>query len=195
MSSPILNFVSNIDKDFHTYIQSIVGSDSAGQGWHSFLLFITHISEPKSIIFVSIVVVILLILWLMKRPLAVIQLASTLIFAFGVVVILKKIIARVRPTGIIPEDGYSFPSGHALVAAVFFPLIIYTFKHYIQNIWLRRLFILVAFVLMLIIGWSRIYFGVHYLSDVLGGFLIGGLISAISILLMEAHARKISEIE
>ncbi len=182
-----------MDQGFHEYISGIVGSDAANQVWYSFLLFIAHISEPKSIFFGLAVIIVLIILWLLKRPLAVIQFASTILVAFGAVFILKKVISRTRPEGIIPETGYSFPSGHALIAAVFFPLVVYTFKHYIQNIWLRRIFVVIAFALMLIIGWSRIYFGVHYLSDVLGGFLIGGLISAISILFMEAKIRKISQ--
>ena len=88
--------------------------------------------------------------------------------------ILKYILQRPRPTEfrIIEETGYSFPSGHSMVSLAFYGYLIYLIYKYINNKHLKRTLIIILSVLICIIGVSRIYLGVHYTSDVLGGFLI-----------------------
>ena len=88
--------------------------------------------------------------------------------------LLKRILQRPRPTEyrIIEETGYSFPSGHSMVSMAFYGYLIYLIYKYINNKHLKRTLIIILSVLICIIGVSRIYLGVHYTSDVLGGFLI-----------------------
>lgn len=88
--------------------------------------------------------------------------------------IIKFIMQRPRPTEfrIIEETGYSFPSGHSMVSLAFYGYLIYLIYKYINNKHLKRTLIIILSVLICIIGVSRIYLGVHYTSDVLGGFLI-----------------------
>ena len=88
--------------------------------------------------------------------------------------IIKFIMPRPRPTEfrIIEETGYSFPSGHSMVSLAFYGYLIYLIYKYINNKHLKRTLIIILSVLICIIGVSRIYLGVHYTSDVLGGFLI-----------------------
>lgn len=88
--------------------------------------------------------------------------------------ILKILIQRPRPNGfnIINETGYSFPSGHSMVSTAFYGLLIYLSYKNIKNKILRRSICIILFFLIVLIGISRIYLGVHYASDVIGGFFL-----------------------
>ena len=88
--------------------------------------------------------------------------------------ILKHIIQRPRPTEfrIIDESGYSFPSGHSMVSAAFYGFLIYLIYKKVKNKYLKCGLIATLSLLIVLIGTSRVYLGVHYTSDVLAGFLI-----------------------
>ena len=88
--------------------------------------------------------------------------------------ILKHILQRPRPTEyrIIEETGYSFPSGHSMVSMAFYGFLIYLIYKKVENKNLKWISILLLSILIVLIGTSRIYLGVHYTSDVLGGFFI-----------------------
>ena len=88
--------------------------------------------------------------------------------------LLKIILQRPRPTEyrIIEETGYSFPSGHSMISMAFYGYLIYLIYKYVKNKYIKWISIVVLSLLICTIGISRIYLGVHYTSDVLGGFLI-----------------------
>lgn len=89
--------------------------------------------------------------------------------------LLKLIFNRPRPieNRLISAEGYSFPSGHSMVSMAFYGFLIYLICKNMKNVkWKYALCILLS-ILILIIGISRIYLGVHYASDVAGGFLLG----------------------
>lgn len=88
--------------------------------------------------------------------------------------LLKRIIQRPRPTEfrIINESGYSFPSGHSMVSMAFYGYLMYLIYVKVKNKYLKWSLIVILGVLIISIGISRIYLGVHYTSDVLAGFLI-----------------------
>ena len=88
--------------------------------------------------------------------------------------LLKRILQRPRPTEfrIVEEKGYSFPSGHSMVSMAFYGYLIYLIYRYIKNKYVKWTLITILSILICLIGISRIYLGVHYTSDVLGGFLL-----------------------
>ena len=88
--------------------------------------------------------------------------------------LLKRILQRPRPTEfrIIEETGYSFPSGHSMISMAFYGYLIYLIYKYVKNKYIKWTAIVLLSILICCIGISRIYLGVHYTSDVLGGFLI-----------------------
>lgn len=87
---------------------------------------------------------------------------------------LKNIFERPRPTGfrLIEETGYSFPSGHSMVSMAFYGFIVYLIYQHVKNPYLKWSLCILLSLLIILIGISRIYLGVHYASDVAGGFCI-----------------------
>ena len=84
--------------------------------------------------------------------------------------LLKAIFGRARPTDInlIEETNFSFPSGHSLTAMAFYGFVIYLI--YKSNLKHKKIYIIILGMLILLIGLSRVYLGVHFITDVLGGF-------------------------
>lgn len=89
-------------------------------------------------------------------------------------VLLKELVQRPRPEDInlVVETGFSFPSGHSMVAMAFFGLLVWLVWHYERDRTLRLACCAGFSLIILLIGISRIYLGVHYASDVLAGFCI-----------------------
>ena len=87
---------------------------------------------------------------------------------------LKSLLQRPSPTGfrIINETGYSFPSGHSMISMAFYGFLIYLIYKNVKNKCLKFTLIISLFILIISIGLSRIYLGVHYTSDVFAGFLL-----------------------
>ncbi|WP_337099178.1 phosphatase PAP2 family protein [Paenibacillus sp. YIM B09110] len=92
-------------------------------------------------------------------------------------VVLKLLFQRTRPdmNRIIDAAGYSFPSGHSMSAFTLYGLTIYFLWKHIRHIWLRIAALAIGIGMILMIGISRIYLGVHYPSDVIGGYLMSSV--------------------
>jgi len=102
------------------------------------------------------------------------SIGSNLVIITGLNILLKRILQRPRPTEfrLIDETGYSFPSGHSMISMAFYGYLIYIIYKYVKNTKLKWSLITLLIILIVSIGVSRIYLGVHYTSDVLAGFLI-----------------------
>ena len=88
--------------------------------------------------------------------------------------VLKVLVQRPRPAGfrLISESGYSFPSGHSMVAMAFFGLLIWMVWRYHRRDVMRVVWCVCFGLVIAMVGISRIYLGVHYASDVLAGFCV-----------------------
>lgn len=98
----------------------------------------------------------------------------------GIVILnfaLKEIVQRPRPEGfrLISESGYSFPSGHSMVAVAFYGFLIWLILRYEKDTILRRVWSLALFFAVVMIGMSRVYLGVHYFSDVIAGYCVAAV--------------------
>lgn len=103
------------------------------------------------------------------------QLTLILLLALSSNVILKQIINRERPTleHLVTVKTLSYPSGHAMTAMAFYGFLIYLITTFNIRKSFKFLMITLLVVLILSIGISRIYLGVHFPSDILGGFIAG----------------------
>ena len=86
--------------------------------------------------------------------------------------LIKHIIMRDRPSvyRMIKQGGFSYPSGHSMIAVALYGILIYLVLKYIKNKYLKYGLSALLVLLILSIGISRIYVGVHFASDVVGGF-------------------------
>lgn len=120
-----------------------------------------------------------------------------LIFIAGTNLLLKNIVQRPRPDGyrLISETGYSFPSGHSMISTAFYGLLIYFVFINIKNKKIKYTLCVLLSILIVLIGFSRVYLGVHYASDVIAGAFvsIAYLVCFIHIYNIVITKRKIEE--
>jgi len=108
---------------------------------------------------------------------------------------LKLLFLRSRPdlNRLIEIGGYSFPSGHATNAITFYGILAFILWRHIPSRLGRSILLVFCTIMILSIGLSRIYLGVHYPSDVLGGYFAGGLWLTIAIGLYQFIKEKMAE--
>ena len=131
--------------------------------------FITNFGGAIFLIILTVVLVILI-----KNKKIGLSIFSNLVIITVLNQLLKRVLQRPRPTEyrIIEETGYSFPSGHSMVSMAFYGYLIYLIYKYVKNKYIKWSSIVLLSLLICSIGISRIFLGVHYTSDVLGGFFI-----------------------
>ncbi|MGT2958617.1 phosphatase [Streptococcus bovimastitidis] len=156
---------------FDKSIQETIRGTLPEQATH-FFRTITYMGNVSTQTAVVVIVTILLFLIKWKAEalffLANGVLAGILISGF------KLIYQRARPTleHIVYAGGFSFPSGHAMGSFMIYGAILLILLNRFQDKTIRLILILAFFSLILLIGLSRIYLGVHYPTDVIGGFTI-----------------------
>lgn len=147
--------------DFSYSIVSLFISDTMT----TIMKFITFFADPIWCILFSVLVI---IFWKKIRKAFLIN----LILVFMLNYILKLIFSRARPIdiNIITETGYSFPSGHAMISLAIYGFLAYLlWKSYYKY---KKIGVSLLVLLIVLIGISRIYLGVHYTSDVIAGFIV-----------------------
>ncbi|MBI2045862.1 MAG: phosphatase PAP2 family protein [Parcubacteria group bacterium] len=100
--------------------------------------------------------------------------------------LLKNIIARPRPEmAEVIENSFSFPSGHATIAVALYGFLAYILFRMCRTRKEKIVVSVAAVFIVLLIGFSRLYLGVHYVSDVIAGYLVGALWLSIGMCLTE----------
>jgi membrane-associated phospholipid phosphatase len=141
----------------------------------TFLTFITHIGGKGYVVVITLLV--LYFVFIHRSWKFILQTVTVLLLATLSNIALKQVINRARPSleHLVEVYTLSYPSGHAMSAMGFYGFLIFLVaRFHVAVAWKVVLISLLVF-LILAIGVSRIYLGVHYPSDVLAGF-IGGLI-------------------
>ena len=148
----------------------------------NFFKIITYLGSAYILIFIAFIS-----LFFIKKNNKYKYISINLALAFLFNQILKNIFRRTRPLfkHLVKESGFSFPSGHAMVSFCFYGLIIY-FIHK-SNLKHKRIYEILLIVIIVLIGLTRIYLGVHYFSDIIGGFLFGLLYLLLFIRLLKLN--------
>lgn len=159
------NDIMNIDVFMHDLVVNNLRSD-----YLTFImLFITNFCNPIILLLLSLIILI----FSKDKKMGLIILIN-LFVSILLNLIFKGIIQRDRPLEdfLIEESGYSFPSGHSMVSMAYYGLLMYFVFKKVDDKEIKYIIMFLLGFLILLIGFSRIYLGVHYASDVIGGFLI-----------------------
>lgn len=162
---------------------------------NKFILFITFLGShqfliPANLLLLGYFIFIRKYSWFSIRV-AVIALSS-----LALMLLLKSLFKRKRPLSPLLKaaKGLSFPSGHAITAVTFYGLVIFILDHIMKPGLPFYILSALLVILIILIGFSRVYLRVHYLSDVLAGLVIGTLwllVSLKTLNILEDYFRQI----
>ncbi|MNI29777.1 putative undecaprenyl-diphosphatase YbjG [compost metagenome] len=139
-------------------------------------LFFTFLGKGSTE-FILFAIIAVLLIFRFKQTWEALVMFFGVLFSWGLNELLKRVFVRMRPDlqWLTEADGYSFPSGHAMVSTTFYGLIGYLLWIHLRGRWSGAWSIPALTLLFFVtVGFSRIYLGVHYPSDVLAGFAVGG---------------------
>jgi len=139
-----------------------------------YFVFITNVGDLYGyLIVIALTTLISFVIFKQKKYVG--QIILVLALASVSNMILKRFINRARPgiEHMVSVETLSYPSGHAMSAMAFYGFLIYLFYTFKMNKILKILAIIILAILILSIGISRIYLGVHFPSDIAGGYLAG----------------------
>jgi membrane-associated phospholipid phosphatase len=139
----------------------------------TFLQQVSNVFSPTT--FRVVAGVVALVLWLRKSPRLALWLVLTVWLSGYLDDLVKSAVGRARPTFAHPVEtltSFSFPSGHALGSFVAVGALLLALLPSLPRVW-RRPAIVLGILIVLLVGYARIGLGVHYVSDVVGGWILG----------------------
>ena len=139
-----------------------------------YFVFVTHVGDVYGYAAVLIAFT-LMSIFVFKNWKYITQIVLVLALSALSNLILKRFVDRARPgiEHMVSVETLSYPSGHAMSAMAFYGFLMYLFYRFKFNIFLKIGIIFLLGVLILSIGLSRIYLGVHFPSDIAGGYIAG----------------------
>lgn len=158
---------------------------------NSFFVFITNTGNTIPTIIITSIITLLFIYYKKNLEAAVYPTYVLLVFLLNEGI--KDIVKRPRPgiIRLVSAGGYSFPSGHAMISMGSMLFLMYLIIIHINK---KRLSIILRIILILytvVLGFSRVYVGVHYISDVIGGWLFASAYAGIGIQIYDFIAKRV----
>jgi len=153
-------------------------------------LWVTLLAKAKIVVCVAALLVLSFFLWNRRGFLLPFLVTVAGCGAFNLLG--KLALHRLRPPviAVYEEPSFSFPSGHAAMAAALYGFAVYCLWRGASTLGKRLNLLFAGIFLVAAIGFSRLYLGVHYLSDVLGGYLLGTLWLIIGVCMSEWSFHK-----
>ncbi len=179
------NKTFNIDNHFIRFSAKIRSDDLT-----DFLKMVTHFGSILTIAILSV------ILFLLSKN-KVVKIFSIVNVGFVSVfcLIVKHLVQRPRPEGIalIEETGFSFPSAHTMGSVVFYGFLIFLILRCFKNKPLKFVISIIMSLTTLLIGYTRVYLGVHFATDVMAGVLAGIAYLVVAIIVFILLEQKIKD--
>ena len=151
------------------------------------LFWLTKLTKLSNTKFIVALLILLGILpWTRKKY--GVPIAAAEVTGLAAYTILKKVIARPRPDvslHLISQGGFSFPSGHGATSLIVYGLGICLIRKYVKNEILKNVLTVILSILIILIGFSRIYVGVHWPTDVLASWGLGIFIICMTLMVIE----------
>jgi len=162
--------ITTFDNTVYTLV-----SGCMSEGLTRFMIFITFWGSEPAITIITLLILFTALILKRKKFFSYALLISVNIIIGALLnYILKQLFQRQRPDllRLVEIGGYSFPSGHSMSSIIFYGFLVFLSIRYIKH-WLKYCIAGILSMLIIVIGISRIYMGVHYASDVIGGFIVG----------------------
>ncbi|MBG9501913.1 phosphoesterase [Bacillus thuringiensis] len=163
-----------------TYVRGLV----KGLQTESSLTFFSYFTKLGSAIGIAATLVISLFVFWKKR-----YYAAMIVYPMGILIThlvnkgIKEIVKRERPSlnEALDALGYSFPSGHAMLSIMTFGFLAYIIAANLKSIAGKCVITILMGIVILSIGLSRVILDVHYPTDILAGYCVGGILLVIAI--------------
>jgi undecaprenyl-diphosphatase len=161
---------THVDVTVRVWVRSLETAELSTVMWGA-----SYYGAPSRLLPLGLVAAVVFLVrgWRRGAVLVLVTLAGALVLDVG----LKALFARARPQAFFDfyrtPNSFSFPSGHALFAVCFFGGLAVLLSHRLRGRLAQILVWALALILIFLIGASRVYLGVHYPTDVIGGFAVG----------------------
>jgi undecaprenyl-diphosphatase len=154
-----------------------------------FFLWISVLGKSNFVLVLASIITMMLFIWRERELIGPfwIGIGGSYLYTY----ILKTSFHRQRPQGleVYHESSFSFPSLHATIAVALYGFIAYILARRTESRKVRLFIFVTTIILIIAIGFSRLYLGVHFLSDVIGGYLLGTFLLVIGIGISECWTR------